>query len=108
MRDLRRGEPGPITRKSIIRLLGRANLELRDEMPEIERLLLEQMDEEIKARSGLYSVIAEYIDPVTLRKHMLDEHIDPATIEEQSNPPVEQERDPGQFITVNPQGGGAQ
>lgn len=108
MRDLQRDEPGPITRKSIIRLLGRANKDLRDEMPEIERLLLEQMDREIEARSGLYSVIAEYIDPVVLRRHMLDEHIDPALIEEQSKPPAEQERDPGQFITVNPQGGGVQ
>lgn len=108
MRDLQRDEPGPITRKAIIRLLGRANQELRDEMPEIERLLLAQMDREIKARSGLYGVIAEYIDPVVLRRYMLDEHIDPSVIEDQSNPPATHQRDPGQFITVNPRGGGVQ
>ena len=56
-------KPGPITRKALIRLLGRALRASEDDELGIEDALLAMIPHEVEQKSDLYTLIAEYVDP---------------------------------------------
>jgi hypothetical protein len=55
-------KPGPMTRKALIRILGRGLEQMDEDELGIEETLLEMIPYEVAERSGLYGVIAEQID----------------------------------------------
>lgn len=62
--------PGAITRKALVRLLGRATLEMAPEDPlrkRIEGEFAAMIPFEVENRTGLYRIIAPHVDPATLR-----------------------------------------
>lgn len=71
--DLER-RPGALTRKALVRLLGRAmrNMEPNDELRQrIERVFVALIPFEIERRTGLYRPMTEHLDPALIRQAML-------------------------------------
>jgi hypothetical protein len=62
VRDLRQ-KPGPITRKSLIRLLARAKQEMPNDKLGIEDAFAELLPYEFEQKSGLHRLMEEHIDP---------------------------------------------
>lgn len=66
--------PGAITRKALVRLLGRAAQEMDPTDPLRERIegeLAAMIPFEVENRTGLYLTIAPFVDPATLRQALM-------------------------------------
>ncbi|QDG49337.1 hypothetical protein FIV42_00875 [Persicimonas caeni] len=62
VRDLRK-KPGPITRKSLIRLLGRAKAQMENDELGIEDAFAELLPYEFEQKTGLHRMMHEHIEP---------------------------------------------
>lgn len=79
VKDLEQG-PGVLTRRALIRLLGRAIKTMGPEDPlrkKIERQFVSMISFEIEKRTGLYILLTEHLDPALIREGITREKFEP-------------------------------